>query len=220
MNKNNGSKKEVKNNILHELKFYFEYCLDFLERIYKNDNDNDDDDDLNLENINLKILFALTLIVIYLKTFNDFTNKGGLDNNQIEEIIKVINGTEQNPFRDMINNLNYTILFQYKIKQQGVAGILKNDVVEKFHLKSYQNFNIDKNKENDINKFDKEYNEYKNLSIYIKNVYDIYSLLVVDRKHNNDIDSEKGKQGKKIRRVMHKLKKEEGKISIVADDED
>ena len=102
----------------------------------------------------------------------------------MEEIIKVINGSEKNPFRDMITNLNYTILFRYKIKQQGVAGIIKNDVIEKFHLKSYLNFKKDKNKENNINKFDKEYDEYKNLSIHIKNVYEIYKLLVVDSKYN------------------------------------
>ena len=102
----------------------------------------------------------------------------------MEEIIKVINGSEQNPFRDMIKNLNYTILVQYKIRQQDILGIFKNDVIEKFHLKSYQNFDIEKNKENDINKFDKEYDEYKNLNIHFKNIYEIYKLLVVDSKYN------------------------------------
>ena len=213
INENKSSKKEIKNNILYEIKSYFEYCLDFLERIYKNNDDNDED--FNFENVHLKILFSLTLIVIYLKTFIYFINKDEIDSNQIEEIIKIINGTEQNPFRDMIKKLNYTILFHYKINQLDIIGIFKNDVIEKYHLKSYLNFNIDKKRENDINEFDKEYDEYKNLNIYIKNAYDIYCLLEVDSKYNNEKRNKLEAQYLKEERRMRKY----SKISE-SDDED
>ena len=169
INENNESKKENKSNIEYDLKSYFEYCLEFLENLYKDKFNNfknnfrikesskgsskaqnkeeDNEDNKSKSNINLNKLYSLAFIRVYLKVFIDRINKNILTkSSEIEEIIIIINGKETNPFRDMIRYFIYKIL--YHMNEKDISKLFDEKIIDKFHLNSYYNFDLLKMEKN------------------------------------------------------------------------
>jgi hypothetical protein len=152
---NDKAKSENKKNIIHDLRSYLERCIELLEKIYKDniiggiskekekDQKKEEEDEQEIKsksNINLKKLFALSFIRVYLKIFIDWISKDKLANNQeIEEIITIINGKENNPFRDIMQYFVYKII--YNMNQQDINKLFDEKIIDKFHLNKYSNFN-------------------------------------------------------------------------------
>ena len=153
---NDRAKSENKKNILYDLRSYLEHCIELLEKIYKDNiiggnskekekdqkKEEEDEQEIKLKsNINLKKLFALSFIRVYLKIFIDWINKDKLaDNQEIEEIITIINGKENNPFRDIMQYFVYKII--YNMNQQDINKLFDEIIIDKFHLNNYSNFNL------------------------------------------------------------------------------
>ena len=156
---NNLINENNKANIVYDLKSYFEYCLEFLENLYKDKFNNfrikesskesskvqskEEDKEYNksISNINLKKLYCLAFIRVYLKVFIDWINKNKLTkSSEIEEIIIIINGKETNPFRDMIQYFIYKII--YHMNEQDISKLFDEKIIDKFHLNSYYNFDL------------------------------------------------------------------------------
>ena len=107
-------------------------------------------------NNNLKTILAIAFIRVYLKTFVDWIDKNKIKSLDIDEIIKIINGNEENkaiPFRDMIQYFIYKII--YNLNEKDIEQLFNEQTIEKFHLESYSNFEYLK-KEKDIIKSPKD----------------------------------------------------------------
>jgi hypothetical protein len=156
---------KIISNIEYDLKSYFEYCLEFLENLYKDKFNNfrikesskesskvqskEEDKEYNksISNINLKKLYCLAFIRVYLKVFIDWINKNKLTkSSEIKEIIIIINGKETNPFRDMIQYFIYKII--YHMNEQDISKLFDEKIIDKFHLNSYYNFDLLKMEKN------------------------------------------------------------------------
>ena len=154
-------KEENKKNIIYDLRTYFERCIELLEKLYNDSIGSQNKDEVSeiikeLEqaekkdkegiksNINLKKLFSISFVRVYLKIFIDWINKDLLTNsNNIEEIIKIINGTDEKvnkEFRDMIITYVYKIL--YNMNQQDINKLFDEKIIQKFQLNKYSNFEL------------------------------------------------------------------------------
>ena len=124
---NNKNEKNKKECIVYSLKSLFEQSTK-------------KEDDKEESNINLQKFFALSFIRIYLKIFIDWVNNNKLKNSEIEDIIKTINGDKINPFREMVRYFIYKIL--YNKYDQDISKLFDDNIIEKFHLNSYNNFDL------------------------------------------------------------------------------
>ena len=139
---NNKNEKNKKECIVYSLKSFFERCIELLDNLYKDkfEQSTKKEDDKEESNINLQKFFALSFIRIYLKIFIDWVNNNKLKNSEIEDIIKIINGDKINPFREMVRYFIYKILYnKYK---QDISKLFDDNIIEKFHLNSYNNFDL------------------------------------------------------------------------------
>ena len=138
---NEKSKEENKQNILIYLDSFLNNCLDFLEKLYK---------DPNLKNkenqVNLRKVFALSFTRVYLKIFVDWIDEGKFSKySDINEIINIIKGNEENKFRNMLAYFICKILYN---KKQDIKIFFDNVIVNKFHLDSFPIFEEIKNEKN------------------------------------------------------------------------
>ena len=125
-------KKEYKINILIYLKFFFENCLDILESSIN-------------EKINLKQIFSISFTRIYLQLFIDYIEKEKFQKDkEIEEIIEVINGKRNNKLKNTIIYFIYKIIFNKYNKD--INALFKNEVIKKYHLNGFSNYDIFKQK--------------------------------------------------------------------------
>ena len=177
ISENEKAKKENKKNIVYDLKSYFEHCVKLLENIYKDFNSSKNnsisegyskESDKSKLDINLKKLFSLAFIRVYLKIFIEWIDKGNLPKSiKIEEIIKIINGKEINPYRDMIRYFIYKIL--YNLNQQDISKLFDEEIIKKFHLKSYKNLDLLLNEKKLYNLI-KTYYLLKHIILIIKSI--------------------------------------------------
>ena len=143
---NEKSKQENKQNILIYLKSFLNNCMNFLEKLYK-------DPELKYEsykeeiNLNLRKLFALSFIRVYLKVFIDWIDKEKFTkSSEIQEIIDVINGEENNKFRNM--PIYYICKILYNKNKQDISIIFDEKIIKKFHLDSFRDFESIKKEKN------------------------------------------------------------------------
>ena len=142
INENEKETKDNKKNIVYDLKSYFESCVEFLEKLY-NYNEKKGEEKEEESNINLKKCFALAFTRVYLKVFIDWINKKKFTkSSEIEEIIKIINGKEFNSFRDILRNFIYKIIYHMNEQEQDISKLFKEKLKVKFHLDSYNNFDL------------------------------------------------------------------------------
>ena len=154
LKENDKAKPENKKNIVYDLKSYFERCYELLEKLYKDsliqkkEKEYFGSDEIRSNaNLNLKKLFDLSFIRVYLKIFIDWIDKDKLTkSNEIKEIIKIINGEENNPFREMMQCFAYKIL--YNMNQQDINKLFDEKLNEKFHLDKYSSFYLLKKEKN------------------------------------------------------------------------
>ena len=132
-------------NILLYLKDFLNNCLIFLEDLYKFKKYPEYyKDEIN---INLRKLFTLSFTRVYLKIFIDWINKDKFkSSNEIKQIIDVINGEEDNKFRDMLMYFICKIL--YNINKQDISILFNEDTIKKYQLESYRHFNNIKKEKN------------------------------------------------------------------------
>ena len=142
---NENNKKEC---CVYYLKSFFERCIELLENLYKDQLKKEDDKE---SNINLQKFFALAFIRVYLRIFIDWVNNNKLKNSETEEIIKIINGDKNNPFRDMVRYFIYKIL--YNMYAQDISKLFDDNIIEKFHLNSYNNFDLLKKERDKLSSF-------------------------------------------------------------------
>ena len=142
---NEKSKEGNKQNILIYLKSFLNNCLNFLEKLYKDPELKNERDEEKI-NLNLRKIFALSFTRIYLKIFVNWIDKGKFSKSgEINEIIEVINGEKENNFRDMIVYFICKILYNYK---QDINILFDNEIIKKYHLDSYRNFEKIKSEKN------------------------------------------------------------------------
>ena len=207
INENGEGKNEKRNNIILDLKSFFAYCLELLEYLYKGkiclpknkDNDKGTFKESKPEqkkeeklksNKKLKKLFCLAFIRVYLKKFIDWVDKNQLKSSEIEEIIKIINGNENNAFRKIIIFFIYKIV--YNMNQQDINKFLDEKLIDKFHLKSYSNFDLLKGEKNTpqliedkISKKtekieEKEYSKYETYYLFINKIKNYFRTKELD----------------------------------------
>ena len=151
---NDKRKKENQMNILINIKTFFENCIMLLENSYKDPELKFEEERENL-NINLKKLFALSFIRVYLKVFIDWISRDEFTkSNDIEEIISIVNGEENSKFRDVLRYFIYKII--YNINKLDIDELFEENIVNKYHLKSYKNFDLIKFQKNEDNLEEKD----------------------------------------------------------------
>ena len=201
---NNKNEKNRKECIVYSLKSFFERCIELLDNLYKDkfEQSPKKEDDKEESNINLQKFFALAFIRIYLKIFIDWVNNNKLKNSEIEDIIKIINGDKNNPFREMVRYFIYKIL--YNKYDQDINKLFDDNIIEKFHLNSYNNFDLLKGEKDKPSSFkdilfieaykiaDEEYKiydeEFNKLSYCLNNSGDKESELIELINNNNRFD--------------------------------
>jgi hypothetical protein len=201
---NNKNEKNKKECIVYSLKSFFERCIELLDKFYKDkfEQSTKKEDDKEESNINLQKFFALAFIRIYLKIFIDWVNNNKLKNSEIEDIIKIINGDKINPFREMVRYFIYKIL--YNMYDQDISKLFDDNIIEKFHLNSYNNFDLLKGEKDKPSSFkdilfieaykiaDEEYKiydeEFNKLSYCLNNSGDKESELIELINKNNRFD--------------------------------
>ena len=125
-----------KQNILIYLKHFLNNCMNFLETIYKDPELKKElyKEEMNL-NINLKKLFALSFIRVYLKHFIDMIDKNNFSkSSEIKEIIEVLNGEQDNKFRDM--PMYFICKLLYNNNKQDINILFDDEVIKKYQLDS------------------------------------------------------------------------------------
>ena len=133
-----------KQNILIYLKSFLNNCMNFLKKLYK-------DPELKNEsykeeiNINLRKLFTLSFTRVYLKIFIDWIDKNKFSkSSEIKEIIDVINGEEDNSFRNM--PMYFICKTLYNNNKQDISILFDDDFIQKYQLNSYRHFDLIKKK--------------------------------------------------------------------------
>ena len=191
IDENEKIKEKYKINIIIYLKSFFEKCVLLLETIYKDQEIKNEKNKIK-QNINIKKLFMISFIKVYLRTFIDWINKKQLTkNSEIEEIIKAINGKERNnKFRDIIRCYIYKII--YNINGKDITKLFEQNLIKKFHLNSYYNFELFKEENIEDNfrdilfiEADKEDDE--NYKIFKKEYDLLYNYLNISRKKENEL---------------------------------
>ena len=122
--------------------------MNFLETIYKDPELKKElyKEEMNL-NINLKKLFALSFIRVYLKLFIDMIDKNNFSkSSEIKEIIDVLNGEQDNKFRDM--PMYFMCKLLYNNNKQDINILFDDEVTKKYQLDSYRHFDLIKKEKN------------------------------------------------------------------------
>ena len=183
-------KYEKENYMLLDLQLYFGKYNKFLEISYKNSE--------ITGNILLKKLFLLAFQRVYLKTFLEYIDNNFLQSNEIDEIIKEINGEKQNKFRDMLSYYVYKIINHKNGKD--IQNLFKDEIIAKYRLENYRNFkDIESDKtfdENNKMSIIKENNksdlgENENYPYYKYFLYSDYPDLSFIKNKFNEINNEK-----------------------------
>ena len=192
-NKNKEKKdqniKLEEENIISSLKDFFEKCVVFLENLFKSKFKKEEDE--KESNNNIKTYFALAFVRVYTKEFINFIeNNKHKKSSEIEQIIKIINGSENNRFREMLRYFIYKIIYQ--IKEKDLNKLFEDEIVEKFHLKSYKNFDLFLKEKDKLQNpkdilFIEVYNEEED---DFKNYVDVFNKLSHCLKNSNDKESE------------------------------
>ena len=137
-----------KQNIMIYLKQFLNNCMNLLEKLYKDPELKKESykEEFNI-NINLKKLFALSFIRVYLKQFIDWIDKNNFSkSSEIKEIIDILNGEEDNKFRDMPMYFICKIL--YNNNKQDINILFNDEVIKKYQLDSYRHFDLIRNEKN------------------------------------------------------------------------
>ena len=201
IDENEKKKKEKQINILLYLKDFFEKCAIFLESTENQENKKKSKNDLEKSNINLKKFFSISFIRVYLKIFIDWIDKRLITKGiEIDEIIQIINGKENNKFRDMIRYYIYKLV--YNFNKQDISKLFDQDIIDKYHLEIYSDFKLLKEEKNDPE-------SYKNILFVesystgdedFKIFLEEYNLL--DKYLKNGFD-----EGNELKKLVHKNKR-------------
>ena len=150
---NAHEKKENQSNILYNSKSFLENCTEFLEKLFKDPELNDEDDEKMRVNKNLKKLFSISFTRIYLKLFIEWIHNKNITKNEIKEIIDVINGKDNNKFREML--MYFILKILYYMNKQDISILYDENEIDKYNLRQYHNFELILNEQNKPEEFSK-----------------------------------------------------------------